>query len=99
MLTGSIVINGIDDKELRTLLSVKIEHEESLIFSPNQLQPIQQPVYPHRPGQPQPQPQPARQEQRYNNAVVSWNNEAGLKAVKELLHRLTEHAEKREQAA
>ncbi|HSY03766.1 MAG TPA: hypothetical protein VK819_16505 [Acidobacteriaceae bacterium] len=97
MLTGTLTINGIDDKELRTLLTVKIEHEESLVFNPNQLQPFTHPPQqPYRPGQP---PQPAaRQEQRYNNAVVSWNQEAGLKAVKELLHRLTEHDEKREQA-
>jgi hypothetical protein len=87
MLTGNIVINGIDDKQLRTLLTVKIEHEGSLIFSPNQLQPLPQP---QRPGQPQPQPQ--NHEQLYNNAIVIWNSEAGLKAVKELLYVLTEKA-------
>lgn len=91
MLTGNITINGIDDKQLRTLLTVKIEHEGSLIFSPNQLQPLPTPQQPHRPGQPQPQ-LPQQHEQIYNNAVVIWNNEAGLKAVKQLLHELTEKA-------
>lgn len=90
MLTGNIVINGVDDKQLRILLTVKIEHEGSLIFNPQQLQPIQRQCQPQRPGYPQqPQPQPPH-EQVYNNATVAWTNEAGLKAVKQLLHELTE---------
>jgi hypothetical protein len=83
MLTGNIVINGIDDKQLVTLLKVKIEHEASFYFSPNSLQPATQP---QRPGQP---PAPQR-EQVYNNATVAWSTEDGLKAVKHLLHELTE---------
>jgi hypothetical protein len=90
VLSGNITINGVDDKQLRTLITVKIEHEGSLIFNPQQLQPIPQQNQPPRPGYPQqPQPQQPR-EQTYNNAMVSWNGEAGLKAVKQLLHELTE---------
>jgi hypothetical protein len=91
MLTGNIVINGVDDKQLRTLLTVKIEHEGSLIFNPQQLQPV--PSQPQRPGYPQqPQPQPPH-EQVYNNATVAWINETGLKGVLQLLHKLTETRE------
>ena len=84
MLHGSVTINNIDDKQLRTLLTVKIEHEGSLIFNPQQLQPVPQvPVQPYRPGQPT--PSPVTHEQRYNNAVLTWTSENGLKAVIELL--------------
>lgn len=97
MLTGTVIINGIDDQQLRTLLTVKIEHEQALVFNPNQLQPITHSrSQPHQPGQPPAQPM---QEQRYNNAVLTWNNEAGLKAVKEVLDRLTNHKEHHEKAA
>ncbi len=82
MLSGSVTINGINDKQLRTLLTVKIEHEGSLIFNPSQLQPCQHGVPQLRPGQPA---QPVNQEQLYNNAVLAWNSEAGLKAVLQLL--------------
>jgi hypothetical protein len=83
MLNGSVIINGINDKQLRALLTVKIEHEGSLIFNPSQLQPFQHGVPQQRPGQPP--PQPVNQEQLYNNAVLTWNSEAGLKAVLQLL--------------
>jgi hypothetical protein len=93
MLTGNIVINGVDDKQLRTLLTVKIEHEGSLFFNPQHLQPVPRPNQPQRPGYP-PQPPPQTStEQVYNNATVTWTNEAGLKAVKQLLHELTETRE------
>lgn len=83
MLSGSVTINNIDDKQLRTLLTVKIEHEGSLIFNPQQLQPIpMNQAQPNRPGQPV---QVVAREQRYNNAVLSWNSEEGLKAVIEIL--------------
>ena len=96
MIAGNITINGIDDKQLRTMLTVKIEHEQVLVFNPNQLQPINtQRPQPHQPGQP---PKPPMQEQRYNNAVLAWNGEEGLKAVKELLDRLTNHNGHHEQA-
>lgn len=84
MLSGSVTINNIDDKQLRTLLTVKIEHEGSLIFNPQQLQPLpMNQVQPHRPGQPA--PAPVTREQRYNNAVLTWTSDDGLKAVIELL--------------
>jgi hypothetical protein len=81
---GTIVLNGINDHHLRTILTIKIEHEGALVFNPNQMQPyVPQPV---RPGH---VPQPTH-EQLYNNVVITWTTEAGLRAVKELLHRLTE---------
>ncbi len=83
MLSGSVTINNIDDKQLRGILSVKIANEGSLIFNPQQLQPLQQAGQPHRPGQPP--PPSGAQEQRYNNAVLIWNSEQGLKAVLEIL--------------
>jgi hypothetical protein len=87
MLNGTIVINGIDDKQLITLLRVKLQHEQSLVFNPSGLQQVSQP---QRPGQPAP---PPNHQQAYNNAQVSWNSESGLKAVKQLLHELTEKPE------
>jgi hypothetical protein len=88
MLSGNIIVNGIDDKQLIILLKVKLQHEQSLIFNPGGLQPV--PGQPQRPGQPA---QPPNHQQSYNNAQVSWNNESGLKAVKQLLHELTEKSE------
>lgn len=87
MLTGTLTLNGINDSQLVKLLKVKIEHEGSLFFNPNQLQPYTTNGQPHRPGVPPPQ-QP--KEQMYNAAVINWSDSTGLKAVKELLHNLTE---------
>jgi len=89
MLTGTLSINRIDDSQLVKLLKVKIEHEGSLVFNPNQLQIAPPSQQPQRPGMP---PLPPQKEQLYNNAVIQWHNEAGLKAVKQLLHELTEPA-------
>ena len=88
VFNGNITINGINDKQLRTLLTVKIAHEGSLVFSPNQLQPVS--AQQQYPGQPQPT---SNQPQTYNNAVVLWHSEAGLHAVKQLLNELTEKEE------
>ena len=87
MLSGNITINGIDDKELITLLKVKLQHEQSLVFNPGVLQ---QASRPQHPGQPAARP---NDQQSYNNAQLSWNSETGLKAVKQLLHELTEKPE------
>jgi hypothetical protein len=45
--TGSITSNGITDDDLVKVLEIKIKHEKSLTFSPQQLQPLTE----QRPGQ------------------------------------------------
>lgn len=75
MITGSVTINGINNEQLRTVLSVKIKNEASLTFNPQQLQPI-----PKQHNQP---------EQLYNNMVLTWRDHAGAKAVYEILHQVT----------
>jgi len=78
MKSGKLTINGIDDKELIKILEVKTRHEGALQFPANEMQPAQ---IPRQGGAPVP---------GYNNVNLSFNNEAGLEAVKEILHILTE---------
>ncbi len=47
MITGQIVLNGIDDKDLIIILEVKERHP-TLTFSPNNLQPAQGGQQPQR---------------------------------------------------
>jgi hypothetical protein len=104
--TGNLVLNGITDAELVKILEVKMRHEHSLNFNPQQMQPtftskhqVQpqpgQPMPVYRAGQPQPQPQQSQQEQIYNNVIFQWSNENGLEAVQEIVHFLL----KKEEAA
>ncbi len=102
--TGNLVLNGITDAELVKILEVKMRHEHSLNFNPQQMQVCPKPQQPgavvHRPGQPQPQPQPVQlPEQVYNNVVLQWANERGLEAVKEIVHLLLKKEERMEKAA
>lgn len=75
MITGSVTVNGINDEQLRTVLSVKIKNEEFLTFNPQQLQPV---------------PKQPNKEQVYNNMILAWRDHAGAKAVNEILHDLTQ---------
>jgi hypothetical protein len=93
---GSIVINGIDDRELVKILEIKIKHEKSLNFNPQQLQPV--PAQPPRPY-PQPQPQPVIQPQQYNNAVFTWQTDEGLEAVHQVISMLLKKEERQEKSA
>jgi hypothetical protein len=100
---GNLVLNGIQDAELVKILEVKMRHESSLNFNPQQMQvgsvpkphPAGQPVAVPRPGQPQPQLQQA---QVYNNVNLQWTNENGLEAVQEIVHFLL-RKEEQEKAA
>jgi hypothetical protein len=79
---GSLVLNGVNDAELVTILEVKLRHENSLNFNPQQLQPV---VQQQQPGRPQP---PQVGKQAYNNVVLTWATENGLEAVQEIIHLL-----------
>jgi len=83
--TGNVVVNGITDEELVKILEIKIKHEKSLTFNPQQLQPVPFSAGgPPRPGQPQ---QPAHLAY-YNNATFGWNGEDGLEAVHKIVSML-----------
>jgi hypothetical protein len=89
--TGNLVLNGITDAELVKILEVKMRHEHSLNFNPQQMQPVFMPR-PPQPGQPMPvyrpgqQPPPQQQAQAYNSVILQWSNEDGLEAVQEIVH-------------
>lgn len=74
-LNGSLTLNGLSDKDLVKLLEIKIHHEKSLSFNPQQMQLTSF----------QTQQGPL---QVYNNVVLSWSNEQGLEAVQQIVHTL-----------
>lgn len=80
--TGSFTVNGITDVELVKILEIKIKHEGTFGFNPQQLQPT---AIPGRPT-----------ETIYNNALFTWNNQKGLEAVHEVLSYLLKKEERRE---
>src|SRR5580693_8467605 len=95
--TGNLVLNGITDAELVKILEVKMRHEHSLNFNPQQLQPVNvnvvqpgQPIAVPRPGQPV---QQQRTVQVYNNVVLQWSSEGGLEAVQTIFRFLLEKEE------
>lgn len=91
-LNGTLIINGIGDEELVKILEIKVKHEKSLAFNPQQLQPVME----HR--QPQPQPQ-AVHPQIYNNAVFTWQTDEGLEAVHKVISMLLKKEEHQDEAA
>lgn len=78
--SGNITINGITDEDLIKMLEVKKRHEVDLTFDPRQLQPVME-----GPNQQQ------QHQAGYNNAILGWKTEDGLKAVLEILEHLTRH--------
>jgi hypothetical protein len=84
---GSVTVNGINDRELVRILEIKVRHEQSLTFNPQQLQPIA--------GQ---QGQPI-QPQHYNNAIFTWKNEDGLEGLREIVVMLLKKEEHQEKVA
>lgn len=84
--TGSIVLNGVTDTDLVRILEVKIKHERVVSFNPPQMQPVNT-----QQGQ--------TYRQVYNNVILGWTNEEGLKAVHQILSILLEKEERKEQAA
>jgi hypothetical protein len=81
MFTGNVTINGISDKELVKILEVKMKHERSITFNPQQLQAIGT----NQPGQ-----------QLYNNVVLAWQNEDGMEAVHKIISLLLKKEERSE---
>jgi hypothetical protein len=81
--SGSVTINGINDAELVTILEIKMRHEKSLNFNPQQLQPAA--ISPGVAG--------------YNNAILHWNSEEGLEAVRQIILTLLKKEEPEKKAA
>lgn len=84
MITGSVIINGVNDKDLVKILDVKIKHETTLMFNPQQMQVLTQ-------GNPP--------RQFYNNVNLNWQNEDGLEAVHQIISILLKKEELAEKAA
>jgi hypothetical protein len=82
---GSLVLNGISDKELVKILEVKIKHENSLTFNPQQLQTVNSNIA----GKPV---------HTYNNIVLGWTQENGLEAVQEIVRFLLTKDEEKAKA-
>lgn len=70
---GSITLNGVSDKELGRIWELKAKHENKFGFQPNAMQPI---YLNNNPSQPT---------GKYNNVVFTWQEDAGLKAVHEVI--------------
>ena len=91
---GNLVLNGVTDAELVKILEVKMRHEHTLNFNPQQMQPTFVPKHAAQPGQPVPvyrpgqQPPQQQQEQVYNNVILQWTNENGLEGIQEIVHHL-----------
>jgi len=79
---GSLVLNGISDKELVKILEVKIQHENSLTFNPQQLGTVNANVG-------------GKSVPTYNNVVLGWAQENGLEAVQEIVHFLLRKEEEK----
>jgi hypothetical protein len=75
--TGSLTINGVTDQELVKLLDIKIRHESSIGFNPQQMHTAQTAT-----------PQPGKPVPVYNNVILTWVNANGLEAVREVLDTL-----------
>lgn len=78
MITGSITLNGISDHDLIMILQEK-EKENSLGFNPSTLQN---------------QSVAQNSGQKYNNCILSWQNQIALKSVYTILHKIIHGHEK-----
>ncbi|MGC1482346.1 MAG: hypothetical protein WA789_01015 [Candidatus Acidiferrum sp.] len=70
MTSGSMILNGVTDKQLAKIIEYKASHEGLFNFSLSQTQQV---------------PTPPNQPTTYNNFVILWGSDNGLKAVVELL--------------
>jgi hypothetical protein len=84
-MQGNLVLNGISDTQLVRILDVKIRHEQSLQFNPQQMQ-VQQ----MNAG--------GKVTSMYNNVNLVWVNENGLEAVQEIVHYLLKKEEQQKAA-
>jgi hypothetical protein len=71
--TGSITLNGISDKELAKIWELKAKHEGKFNFQPNAMQPVYLNNNPQQPTG------------KYNNVTFTWQEDAGLKVVHEVI--------------
>jgi hypothetical protein len=78
MISGSVTLNGITDKQLVTVLEAKIHHENDVFFDPRHVQQTAMPA-------------PNQTKTVNNNVIVTWRTDVGFKAVIELQARLAEH--------
>ncbi len=85
-MTGNLVLDGVSDKELVKILEVKVHHER-LEFNPQQMQIGYQQEAPRSSRQP-------IQKQIYNNVVLQWKDEEGLKAIQEIVRLVQKKDEK-----
>jgi hypothetical protein len=81
VFTGTVTINGVSDTDLVKVLDIKIKHETSVFFNPQQLQAVTQ-------GNPP--------RQIYNNVVLNWQNEDGMFAVHKIISVLLKKEERSE---
>ena len=79
-MTGHLILNGITDPQLVKILDVKIRHEQSLQFNPQQMQ-----VQPINQG--------GKASSQYNNVTLVWVSENGLEAIQEIVHYLLKKEE------
>jgi hypothetical protein len=79
--TGTITLNGITDRELIQILESKIRNEGKFTFNPQLLQLNQ--------GRTSP-------ETCYNNAIFTWTNEEGLRAIHDITGLLLREQMKKE---
>jgi len=82
---GSITLNGMTDADLVMILQIKEKHESTLDFSPQQLQATQTTAN---------QPSPGKK--FYNNVILIWKNNDGLKAVFQIVENLLREEKKPE---
>jgi hypothetical protein len=76
--TGTLVLNGITDRELAYILEVKAREANAFHFNPQTLQAM---------------PNPAQQT-HYNNALFTWNSEKSLELVHGIIGHLLKKEEK-----
>ncbi len=74
MITGSITLDGLDDRDLIVIMEVKQRHEGKLTFRPEQMQTVSQ-VNPPK--------------SIYNKAILFWNDNSSMDGIKEILNRLS----------
>lgn len=78
-VAGSIVLNGVTDKEMELIWAHKAKHEGAFTFNPQQIQPANMP--PRGTG--------------YNNVIFQYGDLRGLNVIAELaneLHKRNEEA-------
>jgi hypothetical protein len=78
MTNGSIMLNGINDKQVAKVFEFKTSHENQFVVTFNS-QP--NPQYPQ-------QQQKTKPETTYNGFTITWGDDAGLKVVLELVNLL-----------